>query len=68
MPSSEYAAKWVSLTEKLVKELYKLQEADVKEQKSSAKISSTEVEEVIQIQKDTERNQLESSSVRTSDE
>ena len=68
MPSAEYAAKWVSLTEELVKELYRLQEADVKQQKSFDKNSATEVEEVIQIQKDTERNQPESSSVRTSDE
>ncbi|GAU25788.1 hypothetical protein TSUD_222460 [Trifolium subterraneum] len=64
MPSSEYAAQWVSLTEKLVKELYSLQEAYVEEQKKFDKGKVANVEDVIQTQKDTESDQPESTAVR----
>jgi hypothetical protein len=68
MSSSEHIAQWVSLTEALVKKLHSLQEADIEEQRRSNKGKNAMVEEVSQIQKDTERNQPESSAVRTSDE
>jgi hypothetical protein len=68
MPSSEYSAQWVSLTENLVKELYSLQEADVEEQKKFDKGKAAIVEEVIQTQEDTERDPPESSTVRENDE
>ena len=64
MLSSEYAAQWVSLTEELVKGLYSLQEADVEEQKKFDKGKAANVEDVIQTQKDTKRDQPESSTVR----
>ncbi|GAU44256.1 hypothetical protein TSUD_400020 [Trifolium subterraneum] len=66
MSSSEYAAQWVSLTEELVKKLHSLQEVDIEEQKRFDKGKAKVVEEVIQNQKDTERNQPESSTVRDS--
>ena len=64
--SSEYAAQWVSLTEELVKKLHSLQEADIEEQRRFDKGKNKVVEEVIQNQKDTERNHPESSTVRNS--
>jgi hypothetical protein len=66
MSSSEYVAQWVSLTEELVKKLHSLQEADIEEHRRFDKGKASVVEEVIQNQKDTERNQPESSTVRDS--
>ncbi|GAU46711.1 hypothetical protein TSUD_135360 [Trifolium subterraneum] len=66
MPSSEYVAQWVSLTEDLVKKLHNLQKADVEERRRFDKGKDKVVEEVIQNQKDTERNHPESSTVRDS--